>query len=65
MNLMERFRKLKLRRTTFGGNKHLLPPDKKDYRWGIQHFGGCEPITEARAEKLITKMEIWQAEKLE
>lgn len=58
--LLERFNKLRLGRTTKRGCKFLLPPDKKDYRWGLRHFGGVEPITEARAEKLITKMEKWQ-----
>lgn len=55
--LIKRFRKLKSSCTTKRGNKYLLPPDKKDYRWGIRHFGGCEPITQKRAEKFITKME--------
>lgn len=58
--LLKRYMVLRLSRTTRRGCKFLLHPDKKDLRWGIQHFGGCEPITEARAERLITKMEIWQ-----
>ena len=59
--LLVRFRALKSRCTTRTGNKYLLAPDDKDDRWGIDHFGGCEPITTARAEKLISKMEAEQA----
>ncbi len=59
--LIIRFRALKSHCTTLGGNKYLLPPDMKDDRWGINHFGGCEPITTARAEKLIGRMEAMQA----
>ena len=55
--LIDRFRALRSRCMTRRGNKYLLPPDKMDYRWGIEHLGGCEPITTARAEKLISKME--------
>ena len=60
--LLNRFRKLKSTKTTLRGTKYLLKPDHKDLRWGIQHFGGCEPITSNRAEKLITKMEQDQKE---
>ncbi len=62
--LLQRFQKLSLTRTTKRGNKYLLPPDNKDYRWGLQHFGGVEPITESRAEKLINQMDKWQGEKV-
>lgn len=55
--LLKRFWKLRSTCTTRRGNEYLLHPDLKDLRWGIQHFGGCEPITTARAEKLITKIE--------
>lgn len=58
LTLIERFNRLKSK--AFGRPskcKYLLPPDKKDYRWGIDHFGGCEPITEKRAEQIILKME--------
>jgi len=58
MGLEERFRKLKSKCTTKRGGKYLLPPDEKDERWGIQHFGGCEPITKRRAVKLIAQMEV-------
>ena len=58
--LLVRFEKLKSRCTTIRGGKYLLPPDKKDDRWGIRHFGGCEPITDKRASKLIAKMEMQQ-----
>ena len=46
--------------TTARGHIYLLLPDHKDLRWGLHHFGGCEPITDARAEKIITQMEKWQ-----
>lgn len=55
--LLIRFRALRWTRTTLTGHKYLLPPDAKDLRWGIHHFGGCEPITDGRAEKLIIRME--------
>ena len=60
--IAERFARLKTTRTTRCGNKYLLPPNHKDYRWGLQHFGGVEPITDKRAMKLLNKMEKWQAE---
>ncbi len=63
VKLLRRFMVLKSSCTTLAGNKYLLHPDKKDLRWGIEHFGGCEPITTARAEKLIAKME--QEQKVE
>ncbi len=62
MDLIGRFHALKTQRITKRGKKYLLPPDKKDSRWGIHHFGGCEPITVTRAEKLIAKMEKWQSQ---
>jgi len=63
MDLIARFKRLKLSRTTPRGCKFLLPPDQKDYRWGIDSCGGCRPITQAAAEKLISKMELWQGVK--
>lgn len=58
MTLIQRFDKLCSARINKRGNsKYLLPPDEKDGRWGIEHFGGCEPISERRAGKLIAKME--------
>ncbi len=60
--MAERFVHLATTRTTRRGNKYLLPPDHKDTRWGLQHFGGVEAITDKRAEKLLDKMEKWQAE---
>ena len=59
--MAERFARLKTTRTTCRGNKYLLPPDHKDYRWGLQHSGGKEPITVKRAMKLLDNMENWQA----
>ncbi len=59
--MAERFARLRTTRTTRRGKKYLLPPDRKDRRWGLQHFGGVEPITDKRATKLIAKMEKWQA----
>ena len=58
--MAERFARLKTTRTTRCGNKYLLPPNHKDERWGLQHFGGVEPITDKRAMKLMGKMESWQ-----
>ena len=58
MTLIERFNRLHSR--AFGRPskcKYLLAPDAKDSRWGIRHFGGCEPITEKRAEQIISKIE--------
>lgn len=58
MTLIERFNRLPSR--AFGQPskcKYLMPPDKRDSRWGIDHFGGCEPITAKRAEQIISKME--------
>ena len=57
IELIRRFKSLKSSCTMRRGNKYLLPPDAKDYRWGLQHFGGVEPITDKRAEKIIAKME--------
>ncbi len=62
--MADRFARLKTTRTTPRGNKYLLPPDHKDSRWGLQHFGGVEPITDKRATKLLDKMEKWQAEEM-
>ena len=59
--LIRRFNALKTSRTTRRGNQYLLAPDAKDERWGLQVFGGIEPITDQRAGKLITKMERDQA----
>ncbi len=59
--MAERFARLNTTRTTRRGNKYLLPPDHKDSRWGLHHFGGVEPITDKRAAKLLGKMEKWQA----
>ncbi len=56
-SLLKRYWALKSSCTTRRGNEYIARPDKTDYRWGLLHFGGCEPITLARAEKLITKME--------
>ncbi|KKN77604.1 hypothetical protein LCGC14_0358790 [marine sediment metagenome] len=61
VDLAKRFHTLQSRCTTRRGNKYLLPPNHKDQRWGIQHFGGCEPITETKAKKLIAKMETARA----
>lgn len=58
MDLIKRFNALKT--SAFGSplkRKYLLPPDKKDSRWGIEHFDDCEPITEKQAEQIIRKME--------
>lgn len=60
--MAERFVRLKTNRTTRRGRKYLLPPDHKDNRWGLQHFGGVEAITDRRAMKLLDRMEKWQAE---
>ena len=60
VDLAKRFHALRSSCTTRRGKKYLLPPDHKDERWGIQHFGGCEPITDARARKLQNKMEAAQ-----
>ena len=60
--MAERFVHLKTRRTTRRGNQYLVPPDQKDQRWGLEHFGGVEAITDKRAMKLMDKMEKWQAE---
>lgn len=42
----------------------LLLPNKNDSRWGLEYTGGtylndggCMPITEKRAEKIIEKLE--------
>ena len=59
--MAERFARLKTTRTTPRGKKYLLPPDHKDSRWGLQHFGGVEAITDKRAMELLCKMEKWQA----
>ena len=60
--MAERFVRLKTTRTTRHGGKYLVSPDHKDNRWGLQHFGGVEAITDNRAMKLLDKMEKWQAE---
>lgn len=60
VKLLKRYMLLRLSRITKRGCKFLLHPDEKDLQWGIRHFGHCESITETRAEKLITNMEIWQ-----
>ena len=62
--MAERFVRLDTTRTTPHGKKYLLPPDHKDSRWGLQHFGGVEPITDKRAAKLLDEMEKWQAGRL-
>ncbi len=59
-DLIPRFNKLKSRCTTLRGGKYLLPPDRKDNRWGIQEGDGVNPLTDRAAEKLIKKMEIDQ-----
>ncbi len=60
--MAERFARLGTARTTRRGNKYLIPPDHKDQRWGLQHFGGVEAITDKRATQLLDIMEKWQAE---
>lgn len=59
--MAERFVHLKTTRTTRRGKKYLVPPDHKDNRWGLEHFGGVEAITKKRATKLLDVMEKWQA----
>ena len=59
--LLKRFKRLKSSCTTKTGNRYLEPPDDKDSRWGLSGFGGCNPITESRAEQIIGKIEIRQS----
>lgn len=59
--LLKRYHKLKWTRTTNRGHKYLEHPDLKDHRWGVTFCCRVYPITIAAAEKLVTKMEIWQA----
>jgi hypothetical protein len=63
LELVKRAEKVKHLRV---GRKYttLLLPDKRDSRWGLEYLpgkflddGGCIPISEKRAEKIIEKLE--------
>jgi len=55
--LVERAEKVKHLRVGWKWNTYLELPDAKDSRWGLSGLGGCVPITEKRAEKIIEKLE--------